>query len=100
MTRKLPPRSPLAAAPTQRVPRGTPPKHGRVPSRPPAEPLKNAPQGQPTRAPRQRPVAKVPRPRRPQLVRGSGTGALTDLFDVFPDLPRPRRPRTRSRRVK
>jgi hypothetical protein len=49
----------------------------------------------PTRAPRQRPVAMVPSPRRPTRVRAAGSGALLDLFEVFPDLPRPPRPANR-----
>jgi len=82
VTKKLPRQFPLATPPPQHAPR-MPPKHGRVPSRPSLDPVANAP--------RQRPVAKVPKPRRPQVVRAA-TGDLGDLFAVFPDIPRPPRP--------
>jgi hypothetical protein len=89
--KKRPRRSPLANAPPQRVP-GTPPRHGRVPLSPPID-LTAAPTApQQTRAPRQRPVADVPNPRRPKAVRVVDGGELRDLFAVFPDLPRPLRP--------
>jgi hypothetical protein len=89
VTKKRPRRSPLAAAPPPRAP-GAPPQSG-VPSSPSVHPVKQAPPIRPTRAPRQRPVAKVPHPRRPEAVRAK-SGALGDLFAVFRDLPRPRRP--------
>jgi len=93
MTKKLPRRSPLAAAPPPHAP-GEPPD-GRVPSSPSVHPVKNAPPIRSTRAPRQRGVAKVPHPRRPKVVRAR-SAALGDLFEVFPDLPRPRRPVSRT----
>src|SRR5687768_2143421 len=60
--------------------------------------LGQTPIGEPTRAPRQRPVAKPPNPRRPKLVHDADGGELMDLFAVFPDLPRP--PRTASRMLR
>ena len=94
MTKKVPRRSPLASAPRPRTP-GAPPRRARVPSSPPIDPAGKAPPSHPTRAPRQRPVAKVPRPRRPTLVRATH-GGLCDLFECFPDLPRPVRPASRA----
>ena len=93
--KKLPRRSPLEVTPPQRVPAGVPPKRGRVPSRPAVDPIRKAPGMRSTPAPRQRPVAKIPSPRRPKVVRSTG-GGLGDLFAFFPDLPRPHRPRTRT----
>ena len=54
-------------------------------------------------APPERGVAKVPNPRKPQLVRDVHGNELMDLFALFPDLPRPPRkaariPNRRSRR--
>ena len=94
MTKKVPRRSPLASAPRPRTP-GGPPRRGRVPSSLPIVPAGKAPPSHPTRAPRQRPVAKVPRPRRPTLSRARH-GGLCDLFEFFPDLPRPVRPASRA----
>jgi hypothetical protein len=91
--KKTPRRSPLASAPPQRTP-GTPPKHGRVPLSPPIDLLAAPATAWQTRAPRQRPVADVPNPRRLKVVRVVGGGELCDLFAVFPDLPRPPRPRS------
>jgi hypothetical protein len=45
--------------------------------------------------PPQHPVAPPPNPRRPKLVRDIHGGSLLDLFQFFPDLPRPLRPRAR-----
>jgi len=92
MAKKVPRRSPLASVPAPHTP-GAPPKRGRVPSSPQIDPVRNAPPIQST--PRQRPVAKVPSPRRPTIVRGKDSG-LRDLFEFFPDLPRPPRPAARS----
>jgi hypothetical protein len=87
-------RSPLANAPPQRVP-GAPPKHGRIPLSPPIDLTAAPTAARQTRAPRQRPVADVPNPHRPKVVRVVGGGELGDLFDVFPDLPRAPRPPSR-----
>ena len=64
---------------------GAPPKHGRVPLSPPIDLMA---------VPRQRPIAEVPNPRRPKVVRVDRR-ELLDLFAVFPDLPRPARPQSR-----
>jgi hypothetical protein len=42
--------------------------------------------------PRERPAGRPPNPRRPRLVRDVHGGSFMDLFEIFPDLPRPRRP--------
>jgi hypothetical protein len=47
-------------------------------------------------APRQRPSGKPPNPRKAKLVRDVHGGALKDLFEVFPDLPRAPLPRRRK----
>jgi len=39
----------------------------------------------------------VPNPTTPKLVRDVRGGALKDLFEIFPDLPRPPRPFVRRR---
>jgi hypothetical protein len=83
--------------PSARAPR-TPPRGyalARVPApRIPAE----VPRQHLALAPKQRDVGAVPNPRRPKLVRDVHGGVLQDLFDFFPDLPRPRRPAVRRRR--
>ena len=53
-----------------------------------AQPRPLEPPGAP---PRQRGVAPPPNPRKPHLVPDVHGNELMDLFDVFPDLPRPRR---------
>jgi hypothetical protein len=98
VTRKTPSRSPLTAAPPQRVP-GTPPKHGRAPLNLPADPMAATPAVRPpSRGPRHRLVGKVPNPRRLTPVRDVDGGDLLDLFAIFPDLPRPLRPTKRAPR--
>jgi len=42
-------------------------------------------------APRERGVGPPPNPRKPQLVRDVHGNELKDLFEFFPDLPRPAR---------
>jgi hypothetical protein len=89
--RKKPDRAPLAAAPRQHAP-GKPPTGGAPPPRT-GVPVASAPSTpQPARVPAQRPVGKVPNPRKPKLVQDVRGGVLQDLFEIFPDLPRPRRP--------
>jgi hypothetical protein len=46
--------------------------------------------------PEQHGVGAVPNPVRPKLVRDVHGGALQDLFEIFPDLPRPTRPKGRA----
>src|ERR1041385_4678997 len=66
----------------------------RAPSQPPTGRV--PPQHVP-RAPRARAVATVPNPRTPNLVNPVDGGGFVDLFALFPDLPRPRRPAPRLR---
>jgi hypothetical protein len=61
---------------------------------PRGSPLAAPPPLHSTRAPRQRPVGKVPHPKRVGYVR-TARGGLGDLFAFFPDLPRVPRPRSR-----
>ena len=49
-------------------------------------------------APRERGVGKPPNPRKPTLVRDVAGGILKDMFQIFKDLPRPRR--THGRKAK
>jgi hypothetical protein len=49
----------------------------------------------PVSHPKAPPAGHVPNPKRPRLVRDVGGGYLKDLFALFPDLPRPPRPRGR-----
>jgi hypothetical protein len=89
-----------------------PPERG-LSQRPPLRGIALTPKGEPlaqprppervAAAPRERGVGAVPNPRKPQLVRDVHGNELMDLFDVFPDLPRPPRtvariPARRSRR--
>jgi hypothetical protein len=57
-----------------------------------AAPAGKAPPEHASRAPRRRGVAPPPNPRKPRLVPDIHGNELRDLFDFFPDLPRPRRP--------
>ena len=66
-----------------RVPR-TRPLRAFVP-KPPPLPTYKAP---PVYVPKDPPEGAVPHPRRPRLVRDTGS-PLLDLFAFFPDLPRP-----------
>jgi hypothetical protein len=92
--KKRPRRSPLANAPAPRAPTMPPP--GRVPLSSRTDPMAAPPATRQTRTPRQRPVAVVPNPRRPKVVRVVDGGELRDLFEVFPDLPRPARAPSRA----
>ena len=80
--RKAPPEHAAATPPRERAvsapPRGGVPAAQR-PSHPPPE----------------RQVASPPNPRRPAVVRDVHGNELKDLFVVFPDLPRPRKVRSR-----
>ena len=44
-----------------------------------------------THAPKERGIGSMPNPRKPQLVRDVHGNELMDLFQLFPDLPRPPR---------
>jgi hypothetical protein len=85
-----------------------PPPEGRVPPKrtmlpaPAERPISRVPRGDPMshvpvphvgRVPAQHRVSPPPNPRRPRLVRNVHGGELQDLFELFPDLPRP--PHTR-----
>jgi len=50
---------------------------------------------EPSHAPKERGIGALPNPRKPQLVRDVHGNELMDLFDFFPDLPRPARPALR-----
>ena len=54
-------------------------------------PKGGAPKSRMKQAPKVRPVGKPPNPRKPALVRDVKGGVLKDLFELFADLPRPRR---------
>jgi len=75
-----------------------PPEH-RPALRPPERAVPRTPKGQPlaqprplepgSAAPRERGVGLLPNPRKPRLVRDVHGNELMDLFEFFPDLPRP-----------
>jgi hypothetical protein len=74
-----------------------PPRERGVPRTPRGEPLAQAPPPEPIApAPRERGVGPLPNPRKPQPVRDIHGNELKDLFEFFPDLPRPPR---RSRKI-
>jgi hypothetical protein len=89
MTKKY--RSRLGEVPPEHSPAVQPPARGI--SRTP----KGAPLAQPrpleasSVAPRERGVGALPNPRKPRLVRDVHGNELMDLFQLFPDLPRPAR---------
>lgn len=85
---KRPYRPKVGVPPPEHRP-GRPPPARPIAQRPDHDPLEDTPLHSPTRAPRQRPVGKVPNPRKPKLVRDVGGGYMQDLFATFPDLPRP-----------
>ena len=82
---QVPPERAASAAPIERpvskVPKGDPTSH--VPAQHVA------------RVPAPHPIGPPPNPRKPKLVRDVRGGVLRDLFELFPDLPRP--PRARAR---
>ena len=70
----------------------TPPRPRGVPRTPKGEPLAQPRPPEPVAAaPPERGVAARPHPRKPQLVPDVHGNELKDLFDFFPDLPRPPR---------
>jgi hypothetical protein len=74
-----------------------------VPRTPHGNPLAQPRLPEPVAAPPpERGIAAPPNPRRPQLVRDVHGNELMDLFDFFPDLPRPprRRARLSARRLR
>jgi hypothetical protein len=86
----VPPERRRSAVPRERavaqVPNGDPMSH---------VPAPHVPARHVARVPRPHQVAAPPNPRKPKLVRDVHGGVLGDLFQLFPDLPRPPRPRAR-----
>jgi len=79
-----------------------PPERG-VPRTPHGNPLAQPRPPEPVAVPPpERGIAAPPNPRRPELVRDVHGNELMDLFDFFPDLPRPprRRARLSARRLR
>jgi hypothetical protein len=64
---------------------------------PKGAPLAQAPTAHVARAPGEHGVGAPPNPRKPRLVKDVHGGILKDLFQMFPDLPRPVRPAARVR---
>jgi hypothetical protein len=93
---KKPIRRPLGALPAARSYR-TPPALRRVAAVPGGDPAGRTPAPHVARVPKPHAIGKPPNPRKPKLVRDVGGGPLMDLFAIFPDLPRPRRPAPRLR---
>jgi hypothetical protein len=88
-------RSKLGVVPPERAPARRPRERGIAPT-PKGQPLAQARPTQPAAAaPRERGIAPPPNPRKPQLVHDVHGNELKDLFEFFPDLPRP--PRRRAR---
>jgi hypothetical protein len=81
-------------APPERPRAKTPRSLQRVPRTPHGDPIAQASLLRPhvSKAPRPHRVGAPPNPRRPKLVRDVDGGAFLDLFQIFPDLPWPRRP--------
>src|ERR1044071_5961543 len=72
-----------------------PPERG-VPRTPHGNPLAQPRPPEPVATPPpQRGVAALPNPRRPRVIRDVHGNELMDLFEFFPDLPRPARRRAR-----
>jgi hypothetical protein len=99
-------------APTMRKPLvrralGEPPPERMPPAMSKARPVAPVPKGSPfaqtprqrgaSRAPKPRTLAKPPNPRKPPVVRDVKGGMLKDMFEIFPDLPRPPRHASRLR---
>src|SRR5687767_3000764 len=89
--------------PSRRAPLGKVPPPRRTGKVPPLRPIGKAPGGDPMahvphvgRAPEEHSAGKPPNPRRARLTRDLHGGTLKDLFQVFPDLPRPARPAART----
>ena len=81
----------VGQVPPERLPPQVPGERvvARVPK---GDPLSHVPVPHVARVPLPHPVAAPPNPRRPRLVRDVHGGTLLDLFELFPDLPRPSRP--------
>jgi len=77
--------------PPERAP-GARPRERAVAPTPGGDPLAQARPPEPaSHAPRERGIAAPPNPRKPQLVRDVHGNELKDLFEFFPDLPKPAR---------
>jgi len=84
-------RSKLGRVPPERAP-GARPRERAVAATPGGDPLAQARPPQPaSHAPRERGIGAPPNPRKPQLVRDVHGNELKDLFEFFPDLPKPAR---------
>lgn len=83
-------------APRERRRRAAPAEQG-VRHAPHVPPPAAPPPPHVAKVPKAHAVATVPNPRKPALVRDVHGGALRDLFEIFPDLPRPPRPAARVR---
>jgi hypothetical protein len=94
VARVSPYRKPFGEAPPQRAQAKAPgvSPASRVPH---GDPMAHTPVARVGRAPMEHPVKPPPNPRKPKLVRDVRGGALKDLFEMFPDLPRPARPPAR-----
>lgn len=80
--------------PRERPPAKTPKPLQEVPRTPRGNPIAQASVLRPhvSRPPRPHRVGAPPNPRRPPVVRDVHGGALLDMFQIFPELPWPRRP--------
>jgi len=78
-------------APPERHP-GVPPAERPVPLVPRGDPMAHVSAPYVARVPAPHPIGSPPNPRRPSFVRDVRGGVLGDLFELFPDLPRPPRP--------
>ena len=58
--------------------------------------MEHAPSTHVARPPLERQAGRPPNPRRVPPVRDVHGGVLQDLFEIFPDLPRPARPALRA----
>ena len=85
------PRSTYGVAPAERVRAAAPPAR-EVARTPKGHPMAQARLPVIGRPPKEHAAGRPPNPRKPKLVRDVNGGALKDLFALFPDLPRPRRP--------
>jgi hypothetical protein len=94
---KTPPRSPRGQPPPEHRP-GRPPRQHPIARTPKGEPMAQARTPEPIHAPKERGIGPPPNPRKPKLVRDVHGNELMDLFQLFPDLPRPPRRAPKLRR--
>jgi hypothetical protein len=88
-------RKPLGALPPPRRATKLPPLRpiGKTPG---GDPLAHAPLPHMARAPEEHRAGKPPSPRMPKQARRVHGSSLNDLFQIFPDLPRPAHPAPRT----